>query len=59
MRILTNLISPMTLFWYTVYALALFLIFIAGIWRVTRIQAGPPQKTNQKNKTQIRNVYEN
>jgi uncharacterized membrane protein (UPF0127 family) len=49
----------MTLFWYTVYALALFLIFIAGIWRVTRIQAGPPQKTNQKNKTQIRNVYEN
>jgi hypothetical protein len=30
----------------------------AGIWRVTKVQAGPPQKTKQKNKTQIRNVYE-
>jgi hypothetical protein len=44
MRISSNTISPMTLFWYLVYALALFLIFVAGIWRVARIQAGPPQK---------------
>jgi hypothetical protein len=31
----------------------------AGIWCATGIQAGPPQKTNQENKTGIRNVYEN
>lgn len=44
MRLSSDTISPMTLFWYLVYALALFLIFVAGIWRVTGIQAGPRKK---------------
>jgi hypothetical protein len=31
MRALTNTISPMILFWYVVYALALFVFFVGKI----------------------------
>jgi hypothetical protein len=40
-----NLINPMSLFWYLVYAAALFLIFVTGILAGSR----DPQKAPAKN----------
>jgi|GEM_PF-1405611 hypothetical protein len=45
MRISENPINPMVLFWYLVYALALFLIFVTEfLWQVAEIQKKAPAK---------------
>jgi hypothetical protein len=44
MRILKNLINPLTLFWCAVYALALSSFFIAGILTGTRDSKKAPAK---------------
>jgi hypothetical protein len=51
MRIPDNPINPMAPFWYLVYALALFLIFVAGIleW-VAGIQKSPRKNPIRKEK---------
>jgi hypothetical protein len=45
MRIPENPINPMSLFWYLVYALALFLILVTGILAGSQ----DPQKASAKN----------
>ena len=44
MRILINLISPLTLFWRVIYVLALFSVFIAGILAGSRDSKKAPAK---------------
>ncbi len=46
MRMSTNTISPLTLFWRVIYVLALFSVFIAGILARNQDSSRPPQKTN-------------
>jgi hypothetical protein len=43
MRIPMNTISPLTLFWYAIYVLALFSVFIAGILVCAQDASRPPQ----------------
>jgi hypothetical protein len=40
-----SLINPMSLFWYVVYALALFLIFVTGILAGSRDPKKAPAKS--------------
>jgi len=44
MRIPETPINPMSLFWYLVYALALFLIFVTGILAGNRDSKKAPAK---------------
>jgi len=49
MRIPENPINPMSLFWYLVYAMALFLIFVTGILAARQDSKKAPAK-NQSEK---------
>jgi len=60
MRVPTNIISPVTLFWSTAYVLALLSIYtyIAGILARSRDAGRSPRKTNQK-QLRIRSLIQN
>jgi hypothetical protein len=48
----TSLMEPLfCMFWYAVYALALFILFATRIWSAIGIQVACPQKAQQTKTT--------